>query len=817
MRRLIKWVSAIIGVVFLCAVIGGLIFYLLLLKTIPDDSGVSSIAGLESEVSIIRDKENVPHIEAKNHADAAMALGFVHAQDRLWQMEVLRMAGQGRLSELFGKATLSSDTFLRTLDLAGASRDSYELLKPETKKIIEAYVSGINAYMSRSRGRFVPSLPPEFLILGVKPDPWEAWHSGLVLKMMALTLDQNMEFEIKRLALASKGFLPKEIEALVGYGPREKVGQLPDLREIFKFPKKTTDKGQQNSTNKYANLVVKTGVRASNNWVISGSRTKSGMPILANDPHLGLTAPSLFYLAHLSFKDVDGDQNLIGGTLPGTPLFLVGRNDKIAWGLTTTGLDTQDLFIERLDPHDRMKYLTPNGSVAFEIRTETLKISDGEDVQLEIRNTRHGPVLPGDYENLENLLPENHVAALRWTALDHDDVTLDGVLNMALANSVDGFIEAQRNIVSPMQSIVVADIEGNIGLIAPGRAPVRNPQNRINGRAPVPGWLALYDWIGTIPFDQLPKLVNPTSGAIATANANFLPEDYTPHITYDWAENYRHARLEEQIIRSNDIHDVDKSLAVMGDIRSEAMLQLRDAIFETMATGVSFNRDMLSALQDWDGMMAKNSPEALIMIAWFKNLHLAILKDDLGDEYKLFEDARVTELLGLLRQSGNRDWCDNRETLAKESCAEIMVSALRATLKEIGEDQGDDWTKWRWGKAHIAYGSHQPFAKVAPLAGIFNIEIESAGGPYTLLRGQTEFGSEKPFYSRHASAYRAIYDFADLNKSMFIQSTGQSGHFLSEYYRTFSERWADMKFIPMSTKREDYSNDAVGTWTLKPE
>lgn len=813
MRRLIKWLSGILGVLVLCAIIGAGMFYLLLVNTIPDDNGTFTLAGLEQDVTILRDKEGVPHIEAQSHADAAMGLGFVHAQDRLWQMEVLRMAGQGRLSELFGKATISSDTFLRTLDMAGASRDSYKLLKPETRKIVEAYVAGINAYINREVGKFSTKFPPEFLILGVTPEPWQAWQSGLVVKVMALTLDQNMGHEIKRMAMASKGFSPKEIDSLVGYGPRDNPAPLPDLRKIYEFPEKSAS----NSPAKYADIVVETGKRASNNWVISGSRTKSGKPILANDPHLGLTAPSLFYLAHLSFTNGDGPQNIIGGSLPGTPLMLVGRNDNLAWGLTTTGMDSQDIFVERLDPDDNTKYLTPDGPKAFEVRTEILKTSDGEEVAIEVRSTRHGPVLPSDYKNLENILPKNHVAALRWTALDHDDVTLDGVLEMTLAKTVDEFIESQRTSVSPMQSIVVADVEGNIGLVAPGRVPIRSAENLIQGRAPVPGWLAQYDWVGEIPFDELPKIVNPTSGAIGTANANFLPAAYGHHITHDWAEHFRQARVEEQIIQTNEVHDIAKSIMVMSDTRSLAMLRLRDVALDLVPGGVRFDGAMMAALKAWDGRMEKSSSEALIMMAWFKNLHKDILADDLGDAYELFERGRITPLLRLLESRGARDWCDRTDTLVKETCPIILADSLAKAIKEIAEKQGDDWQKWRWGKAHIALGAHRPFSRVGPLARLFNVSVESAGGPYTLRRGQTDFGEDKPFYSRHASAYRAVYDFSDLNKSMYIQSTGQSGHFLSGNYRTFSERWADMKFIQMSTRREDYTEGAMGTWTLKPE
>lgn len=823
MRRILKWFLALFTIGMVCLLAVGLLFFQFFRWSIPESHGSQLIAGLDAKVTIVRDAESVPHINAKTLNDAAKALGFVHAQERLWQMHVLRMAGQGRLSELFGKATLDTDIFLKTLDMATPARESFATLNPETKLYLQAYADGVNAYLSRETHMFDPGLPPEFLILGVDPEPWKPWHSSVILKVMDLSLGANMDQEIKRFSLASKGYSPAEIDDLILYGPRDNPPPLPDLRDLFGIGTNIETLGSDNNgskstktANAFYDLDFEIGITSSNNWVISGDRTKSGKPILANDPHLGFTAPAIFYLAHLSFEEGQNTKNIIGGSLPGTPLILVGRNDRVAWGLTTTYLDSQDLYIERIDPDNKDQYLTPTGPKLFESSPVTVAVSGGDDVVITRRTTRHGPVLPVRYKNIGEVLPPGHVAALRWTALDSDDTTMNSVTKFMLADSVNEFIGTFKDHVSPMQSIVVADTSGNIGLIAPGRVPVRSPFNKIEGRAPSPGWAAQYDWEGFLPFDQLPKFYNPAGGAIATANANYMDPNYTGHITHDWAEHFRQARVEDLIVKTNQSHDIAMTLEAMADRYSPALVKIRDLAIDTMPAGVTFDPALIRALRNWDGNMDADKPEPLLMVAWFRHLHKNLLKDDLDEIYELFKKGDATVVINIIENAGARNWCDDTATSKIEDCAAIFVSSLNAAISEVEELQGNDWKQWRWGKAHKAFGEHRPFAQVGPLAGLFNVTVESSGGPYTLLRGQTDFGKDNPFLSRHGSVYRAIYDFDNLENSKFIQSTGQSGHFMSGSYSNFAQRWADMEFIPMTTDPKVYNKGAIGIWTLEP-
>ncbi len=823
MRKVAKWILSISGVLIIVALLLIAAVYAFISRTVTPDNGVAHIAGLRNDIRIVRDKEAIPHIIGGSIIDVAAAQGYLHAQDRLWQMETYRMAGQGRLSEMFGEATINSDKFLRTLNLAGHSRQSYQQLKPQTKELLQAYTSGINAFLNRETRLFEPVLGPEFMILSHQPEPWQAWQSLLSLKVMALTLGSNMSSEIKRLALASKGFNSNEINDLVGNYGNANPPYLPDLRNIYGFSaagKASIKRNQTAGEFKTAksdrfDLAWPIGVTASNNWVVSGTRTKSGNVLLANDPHLGLTAPSIWHLAHLSWEKDSKRINLIGASMPSVPLVLLGRNDRIAWGFTASNLDSQDIYLERLNPANNNEYLTENGWLPFEKREEIIKVSGKPDVVYKIRSTRHGPVLPDGYKNINKYLPVNHVASLKWLAMTNDDTSIDALGEIAHANNIDGFIEATRSYLSPMQSIVIGDTEGNIGFIAPARVAIRSKDNEIMGRAPVPGWLPQYEWQGYLNFNQLPQYRNPENGVLFSANSKFVDDSYSHYLTWDWAENFRHKRIEKMIAKREVSHDVASMMKGHSDDYSQALVDFRDEVTAQLQAGVSVDRNIINAINNWDGRMARDASVPLIIMAWFKEISEALLRDDLGDEYELFDKGYMSTILEVLRSGGARDWCDDINRPGHQSCGKIVFESLTNALASLREKFGEDWRDWKWGKAHIAYGQHRPFAKVSPLNRLFNVEIESAGGPYTLLRGQTDLGEKNPFYNRHASSYRAIYDFSDLDKSQYIHTAGQSGNFLSAYYRNFAQRWADVKYLQISSSAEEYEKGKIGVWTFK--
>lgn len=818
MRKVFKWLTGTVAVLVLIAAVAVVVLYAALRSTIPADEGAAGIAGLSRWANIVRDENAVPHIEAENINDAVTALGYAHAQDRFWQMHTLRMVAQGRLSELFGKPTIDTDIFLRTIDISNASQKSFESLSDETQLFLRSYADGVNAWLDRETGLLETRLPPEFLILGKDAEPWEPWHSISILKVMALTLDSNLSEEINRLALVSKGFSSEEIDELVPYGPRDNPPPLPDLRKLYGGGQSADLQSDDPSQfSKAFDLPWEIGITASNNWVVSGNRSQSGAPLLANDPHLGLTSPSIFYLAHLRFGAEGEERNLVGGTLPGAPLFVTGRNDHLAWGLTTTNLDAQDLFIERVKADDPAQYLTPFGWRDFDQEEIEIAVSGAEPVRFTRRVTRHGPVLPDGYRDLASILPPGTVGAVQWSSLADDDTTMEGLLEVNLATSAQEFVEATRKVVAPMQSIVYASTDGDIGIIAPARVPVRDPGNLVAGRAPVPGWYSVYDWKGWLAHEDLPQILNPGEGAIATANANWMPAGYSHHITYDWAEHFRQARVEERIVQADKQHSPETMKAAQGDDFSPALSQFRDEAFAQLEAGAGQDPKMLDAMRNWDGRMVMDSPVPLIMTSWWRHTQMGMFGDDLGEDYTRFANGNLQVVLNALTVTGARDWCDDQDTTQLETCGIILSRALSATLDELRVQYGNDWTSWRWGFAHRALGEHRPFSSVGPLARFFTVAPESAGGAYTLLRGRMDFSDEDHYRNVHASAFRGWYDLAEPDRAGFIISTGQSGHFLSPHYDDLADDWAELRYIEIPTQPSVYEENAKGIWILSPQ
>jgi penicillin amidase len=819
MRTIFKWLLRGLFLVVAAAGIGAAFVFAAFYSTVPAASGRAAIPGLSTEARIVREANGIAHIEAATHADAARALGYAHAQDRFWQMHVLRRVAEGRLSELFGSATVNTDIFLRAVDLAGSAKASYDNLGPDAKAILQAYSQGVNSWLSRDVSLLSTRLPPEFLILGKEAEPWEPWQSVSILKVMALTLDSNMDSEIRRLALAARGFSPREIDDLLPYSPRDNPPPLPDLRMLYGFGpegKPGADAGSAGGTKYAEGLAWPVGVTASNNWAVAGTRTETGKPLLANDPHLGLTTPTIFYLAHLTF-DVDGrKKDVIGASLPGTPLVLAGRTAGVAWGLTTTNLDSQDLFIERVKPDDPNLYYRMDGWKPFETQDITIAVSGGEPVTFVRRSTDKGPVLPDTYRSLPAILPGGHVAALSWVSLATDDTTVEAALALNRAETVADALAATRLMVAPMQSIVLADTAGNIALVAPGRVPLRSPMNLVNGRAPVPGWLPEYGWTGFMAQEQLPRIENPAAGALATANGDWLPMDYAGHITHDFDEQFRQSRVETMVIETNAAHSMETMKAIQGDDFSPAVDEFRREAIAQLAGGSGQDAELIPALKAWDGQMAMDRPEPLVFTAWWRHMHEALFSDDLGEDYARFASGRLQPVLTALTSAGGRDWCDNRETSQSETCGILLAQSLSKALDEIRSVQGPDWKQWQWGNAHPAFGEHRPFSSVAPLAPIFTVSRPSAGDSYSLLRGKTDFSEKEPYRNVHASAYRAIYDLSDMDASLFVTSTGQSGHFLSPHYDDFADRWSAVDYVTMTTNPDDYRTRAAGTFVLEP-
>jgi penicillin amidase len=778
------------AVVLVGATALGAYFYLRL--SLPQATGEIEVAGLEAPVEVLRDAHGIPHIFARSEGDAQFALGFVHAQDRLWQLEMNRRTGSGRMAEVLGAAALDADRFLRTLGIRRVAEANVRHLDAGSKQLLGAYAAGVNAFLALK-----PVLPPEFWILRVTPEPWSEVDSAAWAKMMAWDLGGNWRSELLRLQLAPRLPTAAIQEFLPAY-PGDAAPELPDLRQFYGVLQKQP---AQVST-------AESRVGASNSWAVSGARSASGKPLLANDPHLGLTAPNVWYFAHLHAPGLDA----IGATLPGVPGIVIGRNARIAWAATNTGPDVQDLFLERLD--DTGGYLAPEGPRPFVVLRETIKVKGAEDVPLAIRISRHGPVLSDVLASALDATPRGHALALAWTALAEDDTSLAALLKLGRTGNWQQFVDATRELHVPQQNLSYADVDGNIGFIAPGRIPVRQRENRLQGLAPAPGWDARYDWAGFIPFEELPRAFNPASGKLVTANHKIVPPRYAHHITYEWDAPYRARRIDE-LLEEVSRHDRASFARMQADVVSLAARELLPRMVAIQGQSLEAD-DVLKWLAAWDGAMSPERPEPLIFSAWWREFARGLYADELGPAFRGQWRPRALFLEHVLRDGGSR-WCDDVRTPRVETCDEILGAALERALADLRRRYGDDPGRWTWGEAHQAWLRHRPFSRSSWLRRYFDISVPSGGDGYTINRGEMDFGDEaEPYANRHASSLRAIYDLGDPQASLFIHPGGQSGNPFSPHYRSFAPLWARGDYVPMISDRAKLEAAGVQRLVLKP-
>ena len=756
--------------------------YLHLRRSLPQAEGEIRLPGVEAPVEILRDANGIPHIFAGSVGDVAFGLGFVHAQDRLWQIETSRRVASGRVSEIAGAAALPIDRFMRTLGLRRVAAANFERYDAETKRLLEAYAAGVNAFIASD-----PVLPPEFWLARVKLEPWTPIDSVVWTKVMALDLGGNWRNEMLRMHLARS--LPLErIEQFLPPYPGDKPLAIRDIGSLYEGIAMPPTPGWPPG--------------GSNSWAVSGARSATGKPLLANDPHLRLTVPPVWYFAHLNAPGID----VIGATLPGVPGVVVGRNRRVAWGFTNTGTDVQDLYLEKLLPDGR--YATPAGPREFTVVRETIRVKGQADEDLTVRISRHGPVVSRE--------SGGHVLALAWTALQEDDLTGQSIFRVASARDWNSFLAALHDYQAPMQTISYADVDGNVGYISAGRVPVRKPANDLRGLLPAPGWDARYDWTGWIPFRELPRVLNPSSGAVVNANHRTLPPGYRHFITSEWQPPYRAGRIAE-LLDATPKHTRESFARMQMDVVSPAVRELLPRLLATPAKS-DRARDALKRLAAWDGAMAAERPEPLIVIAWWREISRGLYADELGEAFNATWGMRAPLASSALNgRGGAAAWCDDKRTERVETCDDVLADSLERALEDLARRYGGNPDRWRWGEAHFAWSEHRPFSRVRWLAPFFEIRVPVPGDAYTLNVGQSDFANRaEPFASRHAASLRAIYDLADLEASVFIHSAGQSGNPLSSHYHDFAERWARGEYVPMLTERSRIEAAGVQRLVLAP-
>jgi penicillin amidase len=760
--------------------------YLYLRSSLPQTSGRAVVSGLHGETRIERDTDGVPLITAGDDEDAAFGLGFVHAQERLFQMELQRRYGAGRLAEIFGSEAVPTDRQMRVLGLYRAAEAEIPFLSTAVKRGLEAYASGVNAFLATRRS----ALPPEFLVLRFAPEPWRPADTLVWGKLMALRLGGNYRGELLRAQMA-RTIPAADLAVLYPEYPKDAPTTLADMLPVYR--RLALDA-------LYEALPPIVGPNyASNNWVVDGRHSASGKPLLANDPHLEFGAPGFWYLAQLKTPQ----HYLVGGTAPGSPFILVGHNERVAWGLTTTTADVEDLFIERVDPADPGRYLTPEGSAPFETRRETILVRGEQAVDITIRTTRHGPVL-------SDVLPAGaadpgYVLALAATFTIPEDRSAEALWEINRAADWPSFREALRNFVGPVQNIVYADIDGTIGFAAPGLVPIRH---RGEGWLPAPGWTGEYDWVGFIPFAALPSAVNPPSGHFISANNKIVPDNYPYFLSRDWDLPNRAERI-DALLAATPTQTAASSAAIQADTLSLMARRLAPLMIG-MTVPDEGSAQALRLLGQWDFRMDRDKIEPLLFTAWLREFSHEVLSGRFGDAVSGYWDLKPRVMDAVLTE--HQEWCEDAKQPQHKGCAARLSASLAAALSRLRRDYGPDMAEWRWGRAHAAMFANPVFSRIPVLRDWLGVAIPASGGYDTLDRGPSMVRDNvQPFAQRFGAGLRIITDLAAPNDAMMMITPGQSGNPLSDHFSDLLPRWRDFDWLVPGR------SPAVDTLVLVPE
>lgn len=770
MKRVTRWILRGLLIALLLLVLAGVGAWIWQRGSLATLEGELKLKGLAAPVEVRFDANAIPTIKAENEADALFALGFLHAQERLFQMDFTRRLGAGRLSEVAGAATLRLDKVMRTLGLRQVAEANLAALSPAGRAALEAYSAGVNAYISQHEGPW----PAEFYALSYDPEPWTPADSLVWGRLMALQLSGNYSEEILRARLAQT-LSPEELKQLYPAYPADAPIATQDLAAL----------DQRGVLRDLANaLPWDLGPKdASNTWSVSAARSSTGGVLLANDPHLSLQAPGYWYLARIETPEM----TLAGATAPGVPYIVIGHNATLAWSFTTTHSDTQDLFIETVDPNDPDSYLTREGPRPFKTRQEVIRIAGGEAETITVRETYHGPVMSDAVEDTKALLGAGKVLALAWPALLQDDRSGDALYKLNRAESVQQGLAALRDLGAPQQTMILADTQGHMTLVAPGRVPIRAAGN---GLLPVEGADGKHDWVGWIPYEDLPRLADPPSGLLVAANNKQVPDDYPYLIAAEWNLASRAQRIAE-VLKGQQTWSPDDMRRLQMDSLSIGARALLPRLLPAVE-GKPEAEAALALLRDWDFVMDRDKAAPLIYSAWVRALERRLLADQVPAE--LLANLLVgdeTRLRGLLEPGSL--YCDDKATATVEDCDAMIALALDEALAELVRLYGEEPAKWRWGKAHTAIFEHPVFGYIPIVEGMTSYEVETDGGQDTVNRGGSNFAAPAPeaYRHRHGPTLRVVYDLADLDRSTFTIATGQSGNLLSEHYGDFAQRWAD--------------------------
>lgn len=787
---LLRKILSIIFVIVLVVVVVALFFIRgIATKSIPDYNADIKLENLKEDVTVYRDEFAVPHIYAKNEEDLYRATGYCMAQDRLWQFDLIRRATTGELSEIFGADMINADQMLRMLRIPEKSRSIVENSDPKIVNALEAFCDGVNQYIDTHQNK----LPLEFSILGYKPDEWLPEHSLNLIGYMAWDLT-----------------MPWLIETTF-YKIKEKVGDkkfaeiIPDLElqksvvypEIGEWEASIgKDSPYLSSLDKLQELGLEI-FNGSNNWAVSGEKSITGKPLFSNDMHLDLSAPGIWYTMH---QVIEGELNVTGVAVPGQPLVVAGHNEKIAWGMTNVMVDDMDFYFETINPDNPDEYLFNGEWKPMEVRKEIIEVKGEDPVERTSHFTHRGPLV-----TKVKKMDESKPISMRWVGNEPSNELLSLYL-MNRAENWEDYKNALKTFISVSQNIAYADVQGNIGIYCAAGVPIRDGWN---GVEIAPGETDKYDWKGLVPFEELPHSYNPMSGYVASANNRSAGDEYEHHISYWYAPQYRIDRIREMLTEKS-LLSIDDYKRMQSDFRSkmvENMIYKIRLVINDIPDLNGQEKEAVDLLNDWDGILSKESKVATIFEQFYMDLINNIFVDELGDELLadyMRVEYTVNEAIDKMWIAGNSIWCDDVNTVETETLNDNIANAFKDAVANLNERFGSDIEDWQWSKVHGLVLEH-PMGGVKILDKVFNLNRGPwpvGGARHTV--SPYRYSTDRPFVVDYGSSHRHIYDASNWDNSLSIIPTGISGIPASKHYCDQTDSYVNNEY------RNDYiSRDLV--------
>jgi penicillin amidase len=802
--RIQKWFIGICVSVVVILIAGVIIGYYLVTRSFPKISGSQSVQELAQEVKVCRDEYGVPHIIAQSEYDAFFTVGYTHAQDRLWQMDLIRRVGMGRLSEIFGEPALKLDKMFRTLGLWRHAQKLSQSIDEDTRKALQAYTDGVNQFITINAGKY----PIEFDMLNVEPEPWRLEHSLLVSRLMAWELNYSRWVDLLLAELIQR-FGEEKAREIFPYWSEDAPFIIPN-----RLKGKTVTENLRpwfDTEREYCSLF---GVRAlesgSNAWVISGKKSTTGKPILANDPHLFLMSPARWYELHIIAPTFD----VAGMSIPGVPFVVVGRNQRIAWGVTNAMIDDEDFYIEEVDSLQHpTSYKFNNEWRPISEIIDTIIVKGSLPVVLSIYSTHRGTIVNKIEPNAQSI---SSLISMRWVG--HEISNEAGTFyRINKATNWKDFEEALKSFAVPAQNFVYADVDGNIGYRTGGKLPIRTTKGPT---FPFPGWIEEYDWKGFVPFDQMPHTFNPSEEFIATANNKIVDDSYPYHISNHWESPWRSIRISE-VLREQEkftMEDVRRLQLDLISVQAREMVPFIIHAYDSVTVSDPDVKTTLKYFQNWNYEMRKEDVSTTIFQVIVTKLIYNTFHDKMGDRlYGLYDTLASTPLSAIshLFKNPESDWFDDINTDARENRDDIIRKSVSDALSTLKSELGGELKEWQWGRLHAVTFRHI-FGSHALLAGFFNIGPFPVGGSHATVNVGQYFIAH-PYESTVGASMRQIFNLSDINDTRTVLPPGQSGQVFSQHYKDQIMLWLNgaYKTRPMQTSIIESTCQEV--LTLKPD